>query len=78
MFSAHYACFSVCVSSVGGFDTLQTWNGRVALINMWDYELSYEEISKFSCTSRGNLLTMDDMEISGPSLFTEELVPCCK
>lgn len=50
--------------------------GRIALFNMWDSELSLEEIRILGCESRGNILTMSNMIIGGPTFLTTEDVPC--
>lgn len=50
--------------------------GKVALFNMWDYELNYDQLSGVNCRTIGNLLTMDGMSISGPASFSDEDVPC--
>ena len=60
--------------SVGGFQIVQLIEGKVALFNMWDYELNSDQVMAIYCTLEGNLLTMIDMSIKGPAMFTEESI----
>ena len=53
---------------------MQLIEGKVALFNMWDYELNSDQVMAIDCTLEGNLLTMIDMSIKGPAMFTEELI----
>ena len=48
----------------------------MALFNMWDYELTLEQIQEIDCNTTGNLLSMSDMVIKGPAEFTEENITC--
>lgn len=61
---------------MGGFDTGAVVEGRTAMLNLWDHELSLENVEALSCSSQGNLLTMSNMSIGGPASFTTEDVPC--
>lgn len=61
---------------MGGFQLKNTIEGKIALFSMWDYELSYEEITALSCLTQGNLLGMSDLSIMGPANFTLDDVPC--
>ena len=48
----------------------------MALIYMWDYKLPLAKMKKMTCLTKGNLKSMDDMAISGPTSFTDHDVPC--
>ena len=61
---------------MGGFDLDQTIEARVALINMWDYKLPLQKLRRMTCSTKGNLKSMDDMSISGPANFSDQDVPC--
>ena len=43
---------------------------------MWDYKLPLAKMKKMTCLTKGNLKSMDDMAISGPTSFTDHDVPC--
>ena len=61
---------------MGGFDLDQTIEASVALINMWDYKLPLHKLRRMTCLTKGNLKSMDDMSISGPTNFSDQDVPC--
>ena len=65
--------------AVGSFDIDQLIQGRAALFNMWDYDMTRDELNAVGCRSEGNILKMSDMTIHGASYSQEEL-PCgtCK
>ena len=45
-------------------------NGYIAWLNMWDYEMSINQINALTCESIGNILTQTDMQIYGAAGFT--------
>ena len=61
---------------VGGFDLQQTIEASVALVNMWDYKLPLSKMKRMTCLTKGNLKSMDDMSIYGPTSFIDQDVPC--
>ena len=58
------------------FELDELMEGKVALFNMWDMEMSENEIKSVNCVPEGNLLSMFDMLTLGPADFSEEQVPC--
>ena len=55
---------------VSGLTVSQTCHAYVAWLNMWDYEMSLEEINSLTCESEGNILTQTDMLLYGGAEFT--------
>ena len=43
---------------------------------MWDYKLPLDKLRRMTCLTKGNLKSMDDMSISGPTSFSDQEVPC--
>lgn len=57
----------------------QLTNGHVAWLNLWDYEMSLDELNALTCESEGNLVTQSEMSISGAASFTyDESFACGK
>ena len=54
----------------------QTIEASVALINMWDYKLPVDKLMRMTCLTKGNLKSMDDMSVSGPTSLSDKEVPC--
>ena len=44
------------------------------MFNMWDLELTYDQVKAIDCISEGNLLTMTSMSIAGPVDFSDESI----
>ena len=61
---------------VGMFELSELMMGKVALFNMWDKEMTEDEVKAIDCSSEGNLLSMSDTLILGPSGYMPEEVPC--
>ena len=45
----------------------ETVEASIALINMWDYKLPLDKLMRMTCLTKGNLKSMDDMSVSGPT-----------
>ena len=51
-------------------DHSQLVYGYIAWLNMWDYEMSINQINALTCESIGNIFTQTDMQIYGAAGFT--------
>ena len=51
---------------------LQLIEGKTAMFNMWDHELSRDQINFIDFNTPGNLLTSADMSIEGPAIYSYE------
>ena len=60
----------------GNYAESKLTEGRIALFNMWNYELSLSELILIDCTTKGQLLSMSEMSIRGPANYSEEDIPC--
>ena len=54
----------------------QTIEAKIAWINMWDYKLPLDKLMGMTCLTKGNLKSMDDMSVSGPTSLSDKEVPC--
>ena len=54
----------------------ETVAASIALINMWDYKLPLDKLMRMTCLTKGNLKSMDDMSVSGPTSLRNQEVPC--
>lgn len=61
---------------VGGLQASQATEGRVALFNMWSYEMSLQQLNSLTCDSVGDMVTQTDMQIGGSSQFSYEVFDC--
>ena len=58
--------------AIGVFMMLQLIEGKIAMFNMWDHELSRDQINFIDFNTPGNLLTSADMSIEGPAIYSYE------
>ena len=58
------------------FELSELMMGKVAPLNMWDKEMTEDEVKSIDCSSEGNLLSMTDTLILGPFCCMPEEVPC--
>lgn len=53
--------------------------GRLALFNMWDHELTLDaiqQVSEHDCHAKGNLLSMSGMSLGGSASYIQEDIEC--
>lgn len=61
---------------MGGFDLAAVTQGRLAMFNMWDRELTLAELQNHYCQTQGNLLTVMNLTVAGPADLKMMDVPC--
>lgn len=61
---------------MGNFDLNQMIQGRYALFNMWDYDMTKGQLEAVGCQSEGNVLTMSGLSNHGGAVLTEEVLQC--
>jgi nucleoside-specific outer membrane channel protein Tsx len=66
----HYVNLSL---TVGGFDADQISVGLVGDINMWDYEMTADEIRSLTCNDKGNLVNSSSLQIGGGVSWYEDV-----
>ena len=59
---------------VGGFVMSQLIEGKIAMFNMWDHELSRDQVNFIDFNTTENFLTMADMSIEGPAFYSYEKI----
>lgn len=72
-FSVHYGmCKMLCLFSfaVGCFSVAQATEVMAAWFNMWDYELTSDQVNALTCYDEGNVVTLTDMSLGGAAHFT--------
>ena len=72
---ADYPTYSIdptYMIAVGGFVMSQLIEGKIAMFYMWDHELSRDQKNFIDFNTTGNLLTMADMSIEGPAIYSYE------
>ena len=64
---------------VSGLTVSQLCHAYVAWLNMWDYEMSINQINALTCESIGNIFTQTDLQFYGAAGFTyTEIFDCGK
>ena len=64
--------------SDGGYQLTQTTPGQIAVFNMWDYEMTAEEVNSKTCGSGGNVSSWDTLNVKGISDTAYRIFPGCK
>lgn len=62
--------------TVGSFDSSQLTEARVAGFNMWDYELTADQMNALTCESEGNLVSPSTLQLGGTASYTYENFDC--
>lgn len=62
-------CAILCNFAVGGFELDQMTTGKIANINLWDYEMTPEEISSLSWCAEGNVVNSATLQFSGDNSY---------
>jgi len=62
---------------VGEFNIHQNMEGRIAEFNMWDYEMSGEELRQLNCTNKGNVINWDSLQLLNQPTIGSIVVPVC-
>ena len=60
---------------MGGWDAEQVCNGYIAGFNLWDIEMSHDQINIIGCDDVGNILTYNDFLLEDRS-YSYEYFPC--
>ena len=50
--------------------------GKLALFNLWSYELSLDDIQAVNCLTHGDVASMDELSLLGFAHIRWEDVPC--
>ena len=61
--------------AVGNFDLSQTSMGTIGWFNMWDYEMTPDEIAELSTSQQGNIVNWSTLQVQGSPTFTTLDVP---
>ena len=74
MFAEYQTCSvdPTYMIAVGGFVMSQLIEGKIAMFNMWDHELSRDQVNFIDFNTTENFLTMADMSIEGPAIHSYE------
>lgn len=57
--------YSLCFVLVGGFSLNNQYPGEWACMNVWDREMSAEEVKSVTCCDQGNLVNSGTLKIAG-------------
>ena len=61
----------------GGFDIRQMAPGKLADFNMWQHEMTEDELNSDSCGARGDVASWETLKEKGTSLRTKHVLPSC-
>ena len=60
----------------GKLDTDAVLPGKIAWFNMWDYEMSEQEVKALGCRDKGNVSSWDTLAQQGTGSFHYETFLC--
>ena len=60
-----------------GYDVSQTVAGRLAEFNMWNFELSQDELNFNTCDKDGNVVSWNTLQERGTSTRSVQSFPVC-
>ena len=60
----------------GRFEKIQAGFGGVAWFNMWSVELNLNELNALGCKDKGDVVSMDTLQITGTVSQWTESFPC--
>lgn len=58
---------------MAALDLYQCSVGPIADFNLWDYEMTGEEIKGLTCADKGNIVNMDSLKIAGDQDLYENI-----
>ena len=61
----------------GDLSVEQTTDGQLADFNMWDYEMSADEVNVTTCGPAGNVVSWDSLKKKGESMESVKAFPGC-
>lgn len=62
----------------GGYDKKQTVPGELADFNMWDKEMTVEQLNSKTCGVKGNIVSWSSLKERGISKRDLQTFPKCK
>ena len=61
----------------GGFRIGEMTPGMLADFNMWQHEMTEDELNSDSCGARGDVASWETLKEKGTSLRTKHILPSC-
>ena len=61
----------------GNLSTIQVTTGQLADFNMWDYEMSADEVNVTTCGPAGNVASWDTLKKKGEPMESVKAFPGC-
>lgn len=61
-------------NSGGGLDVSTVTNGKIARVNIWNYEMTVDQVENLTCDRKGNVVNMDTLQINGPAAYQSEFL----
>ena len=61
----------------GNLSIQQTTAGQLADFNMWDYEMSADEVNVTTCGPAGNVVSWDTLKKKGDAMESVKAFPGC-
>ena len=68
---------SVIITSGGGFDSDQTVPGQIADFNMWQREMTLDELNHQGCGTEGDVVSWNTLGEAGVSTKTQKEFTAC-
>ena len=68
---------SVIITSGGSFDSYQTVPGQIANFNMWQREMTLDELNYEGCETKGDVVSSNTLQENGVSNRAQKEFPAC-